>query len=756
MRKLSGIICALSLLLCAGYTSFGKKVDENTAKIAGSNFLKSVGINSVASSSDLIKTYEAVTSPDGTSITGYYVFNFVGNNGFIMVAADDVIEPILAYSSESPFNIDKISPAAKDWVEGYQNQIAYVIQNHLPAQPGVADSWAQLMKSAPANGTGAKTTVTFPSSTSWLLTTMWDQAPNYNYLCPGPSTSKAVTGCVATAMAQVMKYWNWPTVGTGQHTYTPPAYSALTANFGNTAYNWAGMPNSISSNNNAIGTLMLHAGISVDMNYGVSSSGAYVIHEYSPKLNCSEYAFKTYFRYKSTLKGLARSATPSGSPDISYTDWINYLKTELNAQRPVMYSGQGTSGGHAWVADGYDASSRMHFNWGWGGSGPNGFYTVNAIAPPTLGIGGGGGNFNSDQAIIIGVMPDSIASTPGDISMQTRLNCPTESPMQYLGSFAVKAKFRNTGTTTFTGDFCAMAYDMTGKYVGTLETITGQTIGAGDSTAELSFDGANMYGMVPGTLPNPTSYYLAIAKNYGIRIMYRPTGSGTWTSVSNNGAFINYNQMAVVGSANSIRLHEALGVSSSTVSKGTAFSVTTKIANFGGSGFSGSLRAYLYNVHTGASYDLQTKTGQSIGAGSFAAHTFSTPSLSVPGGTYALAIQHQPGSTGSFIITGNDRYTNPVLIDVIGSADINTPELTADNVSVYPNPATHEFFVDLKGAMVSTLHIMDMTGRTLRTMTGFDNQSLVKVPVADFAPGLYIIQLHSGDAIVVKKIVVAK
>jgi hypothetical protein len=164
----------------------------------------------------------------------------------------------------------------------------------------------------------------------------------------------------------------------------------------------------------------------------------------------------------------------------------------------------------------------------------------------------------------------------------------------------------------------------------------------------------------------------------------------------------------------------------------------------------------LYNVHTGASYDLQTKTGQSIGAGAFVAHTFSTASLSVPGGTYALAIQHQPGATGSFIITGNDRYANPVLIDVIGSADINTPELAADNVNVYPNPATHEFFVDLKGATVNTLHIMDIAGRTLRTMTGFDNQSLVKVPVNDFAPGLYIIQLHSGDAVIVKKIVVAK
>lgn len=757
MRKLTGIICALSLLLCVGYTSFGKRVDEQTAKTVGSNFLISMGINGIAGSADLSKAYEAVANVNGTAITAYFVFNFVGHNGFVMVAADDIIEPILAYSSEAPFNINNMSPAAKDWVEGYQNQITYVIQNQIPSQPGVADSWSHLMKT-PIRNFGAKTTVTFPSSSSWLLTTTWDQAPNYNYLCPGSGASKAVTGCVATAMAQVMKYWNWPTVGTGLHTYTPASYSALTANFGNTTYNWSGMPNSISSNNNAIGTLMLHCGISVDMNYGSSSSGAYVIHEYSPSLHCTEYALKTYFRYKSTLKGLSRSATASGTPAISQSDWVNYLKNELNAQRPVIYSGQGTSGGHAWVADGYDASGLMHFNWGWGGVGPNGFYTVNAIAPPSLGIGGGGGNFNSQQAIIIGVMPDSSgsASTAGNIQMQTRLNCTTPSPIDYLGSFSVTAKIRNTNTTVFNGDFCAMAFDVNGKYVGTLQTLTGQTIAAGDSTATLTFNGANMYGMVPGTIPDAPSYYLAIANNYGIRIMYRPTGSGLWTSVANNGAFINYNQMGVIGSAISMRLHDSLNVGSRTVAKGAPLSISTKIANFGTSGFSGTIRAYLFNVHTGASFDLQTKTGQSIGAGSFASHTFSTTSLNVPGGTYALAIQHQPGATGSFIVTGNARYLNPVLIDVVGSAAITVPEFVADKVNVYPNPAASELFVDTKGAKIDALHIIDITGRSLRTMTGFDNQDLVKVPVADIASGVYFIQLHSGDQVVVKKIVVAK
>ncbi len=756
MRNLSTVICALLLSLCTGFVSFGKGVDENTAKAIGSNFLVSNGIGQVQSPSDLVIAYKATAIVKGATIIDYYVFNFKTGLGFVMVAGDDVIEPILAYSNEAAFDHEKMSPSAKDWVEGYQNQITYVLEHNLVAQEGVSDAWSSL-KVATKPLSGARTTVTFPSSTVHLLTTTWDQAPYYNYLCPGSGSSKAVTGCVATAMAQVMKFWNWPTVGTGLHTYTPASYSAQTANFGNTAYNWTGMPNNVTNNNNAVGTLMLHCGISVDMNYGAASSGAYVIHEFSPLLNCSEYAFKTYFRYKPTLKGLSRSATASGTPAINQTAWINYLKTELDANRPVMYSGQGTSGGHAWVADGYDASSKMHFNWGWGGTGPDGYYTVNAIAPPSLGIGGGGGNFNSQQCIIIGVMPDSFPSTPGNIKMLSRLNCTTSSPMLYKSAFGVTCKILNTNTTSFSGDFCAQVFDVAGNYMGTMQTLSGQTIAAGDSTATLTFSTSGMQSMIPGTLPNPPSYYLAIVANYGIRVMYRTSSSSPWTAVANNNAFINFNQMGVIGQNEDIQLYDSLHVGSHTISKGSALSITTKFANYGTSAFSGSIQANLINIVTGNSYPVQLQTGKFIGAGAItSSQTYSTSAITAPGGTYILAMQHQPGGSGPFITTGSDLYQNPIIINVIAGVEINTPKMEADKINIYPNPASSELFIDLAGAEVNAIHIFDVSGREVRTVTGMDNRQLVSIPVVDLAAGVYLVQLKSYDAVVTKKIVVAK
>ena len=125
-----------------------------------------------------------------------------------------------------------------------------------------------------------------------LLTTLWDQSPDifttgpYNALCPYDSIYKShtLTGCVATAMAQVMKYWNYPTKGIGTHSYTPPTkyLGVQTVNFGNTSYQWNLMPDTLSANDapatiNAVATLMYHCGVSVDMDYGVNGSGALVI-----------------------------------------------------------------------------------------------------------------------------------------------------------------------------------------------------------------------------------------------------------------------------------------------------------------------------------------------------------------------------------------------------------------------------------------------------------------------------------------------
>jgi hypothetical protein len=224
--------------------------------------------------------------------------------------------------------------------------------------------------------------VSVSTAVSPLVQTKWDQSPYYNNLCPYDNSKgeRTVTGCVATAMAQVMNYWEYPKKGTGFHSYNHSKYGTLNANFGSTTYDWANMPNELTSSSstvqkNAVATLMYHCGVSVDMDYNVSSeggSGAYVISSRSPVTHCTEYALKTYFGYKTSIQGVQKA-------DYTTTNWKNLLKAELDASRPIVYAGFG-DGGHCFVCDGYDNNDYFHFNWGWGGL-YDGYFALNALIP---------------------------------------------------------------------------------------------------------------------------------------------------------------------------------------------------------------------------------------------------------------------------------------------------------------------------------------------------------------------------------------
>ena len=169
-----------------------------------------------------------------------------------------------------------------------------------------------------------------PQGVSPLIQTTWNQSPYYNDLCPYDNNYNeyTVTGCVATAMAQVLKFWNYPATGSGFHSYNDPNYGTQSADFGSTTYDWTNMPMELTSSNTAVATLMYHCGVSVDMTYGVAETGgssAYVISSGSPVTNCADMPSKPV-GYPSTLQGLARA---------NYDDrtWKNMLKTNIQCQR---------------------------------------------------------------------------------------------------------------------------------------------------------------------------------------------------------------------------------------------------------------------------------------------------------------------------------------------------------------------------------------------------------------------------------------
>jgi len=762
MKKLIVLINSLLILLGSGIACYGKAVDENTAKTIGGNYLVSMGLPGVKGSSDLTLSYVAADLINGANTVDYYVFNLVSGKGFVMVSGDDNIIPVLAYSGEFPFDINHMAPATRAWIDGYKNQITAAIVHELPAKPGTPALWSSLMTEQ--KHVAAKTTATFPSSTYFLCSTTWDQDPGYDNYCP----SGAVTGCVATAMAQVMKYWNWPTIGCGAHTYTespnPYAYPGQSADFGNTAYNWASMNTSLTAPNPAVETLMYHCGVATDMQYGPAAaggSGTYVTESETPypHVTSAEYALKTYFHYKRSLHGVMRGGFTTdfyiafhilSQPDYSAdAAWIAILEAELNAGRPMLYKGnESGGGGHCWVCDGYDATNKMHFNWGWSGA-SNGYYTVDNLAPPALGTGGGSGNFNTDQGIIAGIQPDSFINATANLKLASHVDVPNNDAISYNSAFSVIATVNNTNTTAFSGSFSAQVFDTFNHYVATVKTLTGQSIAAGSSSSPLVFGTTGMLAMIPG--------------QYIIKIMYQANGTSTWTPVGNNATFINYNLLDVrntgYGSGLGMELMAPITVTTGTsMLVGGAITLNSSVQYYvQGSSFNGTIQAVLTNVNTGATFVVQTYTGQTLGGllPAILPYSFTNSHVTVPGGQYALSIQYQNSGTGPFDYVGADYYVNPVLIQVHTNVGVSNVTNGAD-ISVFPNPANDVINIAAETTVIDNITITDMQGREVKHMAATGVQMNIAVPVNDLAPGMYLAQLHTETGVVTRKIVIAK
>ena len=290
------------------------------------------------------------------------------------------------YSLSSSF-VFPLPAHVQNQLQGYEREIAYYKNNNFRATGEIEEMWTSLR-----NGSYTPRNTT---SVSPMLTTTWNQSPYYNNLCPDSAGVHAVTGCTATATAQVMKFWNWPVTGTGSHTYTDDNFGTLSANFGATTYQWSSMPNALNSSSttaqiNAVATLMFHVGVAVEMDYGIGSSGAYTNSYGYSDLACSENALKDYFSYKNTIHSVYKDQTTDAV-------WVSVLTAEMDAGRPVIESGHG-GGGHAFVVDGYDNNGLFHINWGWG-SAYDGYFAHDALNPGGGGTGSGSmGTYNQDQS----------------------------------------------------------------------------------------------------------------------------------------------------------------------------------------------------------------------------------------------------------------------------------------------------------------------------------------------------------------------
>ena len=321
----------------------------------------------------------AYTSTAG-STDCFYVFNYA--SGYVIVSADTRLPDILGYSDSGTFDPDNMPENMRWWLGEYTREISAF----LPTAPESLSATRRLKRA------GAERASIEP-----LTKTKWNQDSPYNDLCPIDRTTgeRSVTGCVATAMAQVLKYHEWPKQPTG---------SSAGVVLDGTTYDWANMLDVYesgkynSAQGQAVATLMRQCGAAVNMQYSSYASGAYDMNV--------QVALRKNFNYSPDLKMRWKDYTP-------LTKWQDMVYAELAAGRPVYYSGASSYGGHAFVCDGYSENNYFHFNWGWGGF-QDGYFLLTALNPATGGAGSYEGGYNSGQIIMTGVTPNTTGATAAE------------------------------------------------------------------------------------------------------------------------------------------------------------------------------------------------------------------------------------------------------------------------------------------------------------------------------------------------------
>lgn len=397
-----------------------------------------------AKPTDLSLAYTGSTDGFNT----FYVFN-LPEGGYIIAGADENAREILGYSASGSFDYGEMPANMKWWLGEYTKEISAAIEQDA-ARKGKVSEWRK-------RTAGAKHDI------APLVSAQWGQSTPYNKLCPGSGESRTLTGCVATAMAQVMYTYQWPTTGTGSKSYLTYTYIFdLTSDFSSHTYDWGQMKNSTGENNastasqDAVAQLCYDAGVSVDMDYGYAT-----LEHNDGGSGANSYfiagALGNYFGYdKSSLKHVLR---------LNYTneEWEDALYTELDEGRPVIYDGLDTdAGGHSFICDGYQASTDLyHFNWGWDGFADD-YYAITGTPAlnPSAYI------FTSYQEMTIGIKKDVSGTSKWRSHLAAALGGDFSITGQYDTGFGMENKYQ----------YPYLAYDFGGDDEHPIANLTGGAV----------------------------------------------------------------------------------------------------------------------------------------------------------------------------------------------------------------------------------------------------------------------------------------
>ena len=482
----------LLIMLFVSIVAMGGPVTPDEARQKITKFMNPRRANAISESSlQLVATSHYQVQKEAMAAS-YYVFNVGEGQGFVIAGADDRVPAVLGYSSKGQFDPQHMPENMKAWLQGYNDQMAYLNEHPEAAAPRKTVSGASI---AP------------------LLQSEWDQGNPYNLLCPEDGGQHSVTGCVATAMAQVMYFWQWPK----QTVAEIPGYTSKDKGFvlpaisAGKSIDWENMVpkytgGETDAQKQAVAELMLLCGTAVQMDYSANSSAASTSYVADAWVNYLDYDAATIYENRSSYRQAA---------------WNQKVYDELAAGRPVLYSGQSSGGGHAFVIDGYGGDDYFHVNWGWGG-GSNNYFLLSILDPGSnsgIGASSSTDGYSYDQGAIFGAQPNTgISPSVTPIMTTSSISAPSGLEVTRTATTEdfqvdVAASFWNMTGKTCTFDMAYGVYDETDNLlaVATLWSYTLEnTYGWGNAQATISF-GANI-----------------TSGSYIIKPISRENGAETW------------------------------------------------------------------------------------------------------------------------------------------------------------------------------------------------------------------------------------
>lgn len=445
----------------------------------------------------------------------YYVFNAGQDQGYVIVSGDDRTEPILGYSYHGTFDVDKIPCNMAAWLQGYADQIKYIQEHNI--QPSQKQN---IRRANPA--------------ISKMVTCRWNQDNPFNTECPSVGTKKCVTGCVTTAVSQILYYHAKngfkpsctaiPGYTTKEHEFPMPALPAA-------SFEWENMIDVYNSSATAeqkaaVAKLFQYIGTGLKAEYDIYENGGTLVWD-----NMPEIVFKNYFGYGNGIQLIRRTDA------IPESEWDNLIYNELANGRPVLYSGQGGTNGHSFIIDGYDGAGKYAINWGWGGYQDN-YFALSALNPELGGAGAGTGGYNYNQSALVGISPNNVdvyTITVEETPVLSAVGICVADPSVNLGVDGINpADYTEyTGTRDGSGNIglsirLSYGYNLYNDYqfnIGFALMKEGAVVNGYQNLANINFSGGNYSYSIYGTM----GFGEGLANgDYQLKLAYKLSSGSEW------------------------------------------------------------------------------------------------------------------------------------------------------------------------------------------------------------------------------------